>query len=115
MMKLRTSMLASILVALGAVVSAPASAHEGHHEPVTKDVATQRGVNQIEKLVNEGKLEASWKTKAALQSAELRQKGNIKEWALVYSNPNAKEASQQTFYVFLSESGRYLASNFTGR
>ena len=110
MLKLRNSLLAVVAASLLASFAMPASAHEGHHGPITKEVALERGKLQIEKLVTGGKLDGSWTSKATLQSAELLQKGNAKQWAIVYSNPDAKG----TLHVTLSESGRYLAADLKG-
>jgi len=52
---------------------------------------------------------------AKLRTVELRAKGSAKEWALTFANEKVSEADKNTLYVFLSETGEYLASNFTGR
>jgi hypothetical protein len=111
MLKLRRSLIA-MLASLVAVAAIPVHAHEGHHDPITKDVAAKRGQLQIDKLVSTGELDASWKTKATLQSAELVQMGAAKQWALVYANPESKKPG--TLHVTLSESGRYLAADLKG-
>jgi hypothetical protein len=90
-------------------------AHPGHGEPISREEAVQRASAQIDRLVAAGKIEKSWKVRGVLQTAELEDKGDAKEWALSFANPQASAQQQRTLYVFLSETGEYLAANFTGR
>lgn len=102
------------LMAAG-ILSLPAGAHPGHDKPISQQEAVQRGGAEITRLVESAKLERSWIVENKLVSAELRAKGSAKEWALVFSNAKAADSGKHTLYVFLSESGEYLAANFTGR
>jgi hypothetical protein len=106
----------AVLAVVTFAAGAPAAlAHPGHDEPITKDAAMQRASSEVTRLVTAGKLDKSWKLGAALQSAELRSTAKGKEWAVTYANPQAPNEAERTLYVFLSESGEYLAANFTGR
>jgi hypothetical protein len=104
-----------LAVLLFAGFSNIAAAHPGHGEPISREEAVQRGGAQIDRLVQAGKLDKSWKVSGTLESAQLQEKGEAREWALVFQNPQASEEQQRTLYVFLSETGEYLAANFTGR
>jgi hypothetical protein len=96
-------------------IAAPASGHPGHGAAISREAAIQRGSAEISRLVSAGKLEASWKAAATVQSAELRESGRAKEWKLTFANAQASKESERTLYVFLSEIGEYLAANFTGK
>ena len=93
---------------------ATAVAHPGHGDPISREQAVQRGSEEIGRLVSAGKLEKSWKIAAMLKTADVHGASDSREWALTFSNPQAKP-EQQTLYVFLSETGEYLAANFTGK
>jgi hypothetical protein len=114
MLKYRSSLLAVLAAMFVGVLATPAKAHEGHHKAITKEVAVQRGKYQIEKLVTAGKLESSWNSKATLQSVELREKGEAKEWALVYLNADASKPDARALHLVLSESGGYVAADLKG-
>lgn len=104
--------LAALLLSGFAVA---AGAHPGHGDPISQEQAVQRATAQIDRLVSSGKIEKSWKMAATLKTAALREKGEDREWALTFVNPQASQEQQRTLYVFLSETGEYLAANFTGR
>lgn len=97
-------------------IASVAAAHPGHGKPISQEDAVKRAGAEITRLADSGKLDKSWTVDAKLRSAEARtvSKG-AKEWALVFSNEKATEADKRTLYVFLSETGEYLAANFTGR
>lgn len=105
-------------VVLGAVLLAglvaTSAAHPGHGDPISREQAVQRASAEIDRLVSAGKIEKSWKIAAVLKTASIQEAGDAREWALTFSNPQAKQ-EQQTLYVFLDETGEYLAANFTGR
>jgi hypothetical protein len=104
-----------VLATLGATAVAPVQAHPGPGEAVPREEAVRRADSQISRLVESGKLEKSWVLGAKLQSADLRAMGGGKEWVLTFSNASATEADKKLLYVFLSETGEYLAANFTGK
>lgn len=105
----------ALFAVFAACASGPLIAHPGHGDPITKNAAVQRASSEINRLVEAGKLDKSWKLKAALQSAELGPKAESKEWTVVFSNSESSKDGEKTLYVFLTEQGEYLAANFTGK
>jgi hypothetical protein len=105
----------SFAVLFAGILGVTAWAHPGHDKAITREQAMQRANAEIGRLAESGKLDKSWTVNARLQSAELRTAGTGKEWALIFSNEKAGEADKKTLYVFLSDTGEYLAANFTGR
>lgn len=104
-----------LAVCLAALTSTAAIAHPGHGDPIAEQEAVQRATAEISRLVTSGKLEKSWKVASELQTATLQTQAENKEWALVFTNPQATDAQKRTLHVFLSETGEFLAANFTGR
>lgn len=112
-MKLLLRAALPILAALH--ICGPATAHPGHGDAITRETAIQRASTEINRLADAGKLAKTWKVRAQLQTAELRDKGSGKEWALTFSDDAATDPKQRTLYVFLSETGEYIAANFSGQ
>lgn len=79
-------------------------------EAVVKDCAEQRRAT----LVKGGKLDPSWST-AKQEAIELVEGKKGKEWKVRYSNPAAADKSKQTLFIFFSQSGNFIAANFTGQ
>jgi hypothetical protein len=115
MKKLMHTVRIFALAILGASAVAPTWAHPGHGEPVPREEAVRRADSQISRLVESGKLEKSWALEAKLQSADLRPSGGAKEWVVTFTNAGATQPDKKLLYVFLSETGEYLAANFTGK
>lgn len=107
MATLRRTFLA-LLAAVVTSAAVPALAHEGHHhEPISKEKAAERAKLHIAKLVSQGDIDESWKTKATLQSADLKPAGEAQHWVLVYANPESKKPG--LLHLTMSETGKYLS------
>lgn len=91
------------------------SAHPGHRSVLSTDELATRATSHIGRLVDEGKLDASWKTGAELQTVEKNEHGESIEYMVVFTNPGATDPGQKTLYVFLTATGGYIAANFSGR
>ncbi len=102
------------LAVLALALMSPVWGHPGHGDPIGREEAIQRAEAQIARLVEAGKIDKSWKLEAALKSAETHKGQGEPEWQVVFANPKAPE-DKRTLFVFLSETGEYLAANFTGR
>lgn len=117
---------ASLTAAL-AFAAAPALAHEGGHAPrprppvqrpplpvaVTEDVATQRAQAEVDRLVTEKKVEASWQSERKFKSLEKKTRGASFEWRVTFENPAA--AKKKVLYVFLTADGTFVAANHSGK
>ena len=104
-------MLAIIVVSL--LAGFAAQAHPGHGSAVSEDEAVRLALAQVKRLVEDEKLDKSWALKAKLQEVELRQYDGAAEYAVVFFNPEAG-GEKATLYVFITETGDYVAANFTG-
>ena len=94
-------------------------AHAGHshghgHDhavEISKDQVIEKASGYVSKLVEKGKLDASWQQ---VEPAEVKE-NDAHEWVVTYSNPEIEDPEKQTLYMFLSLSGKYIAANFTGK
>jgi Family of unknown function (DUF6488) len=111
------------LVAL-ALAGSPALAQSGRHshgsgpahshDPVNKAEAQAGARDVIATMISKKIVDASWKD-AALQTAELKTRGRSREWVVTFRNDTAADPAKRVLYVFLTETGDYIAANHTGR
>ena len=115
--------ISSALIVSSLLLASPAMAGTGHehgpggshsHGPITSEAAVKKAEKQVRTLIGKGKLDQSW---ADAKLVESRQKdfGKGPEWVVSIRNEKEKDASKQTLYVFYTQNGSYLASNFTGK
>lgn len=100
---------------LGALGAALVAAHPGHGNAISEDQAVMLATVQIGRLVDDRKLESSWRLRAEMRAVEQRRHGDSMEYVVVFKNPAASDPDRATLYVFLSEIGEYVAANFSGR
>jgi len=91
----------------------PGHDHGHSHDPVSQSQAETIATESVSRLVERGKLDASWKG-VKVAKAEQKKFGDQMEWVVSFQNSNASDPSKQTLYVFLTLGGEYLAANFTG-
>lgn len=65
-------------------------------------------------LIESKKIEVSWKEIKHEKIEKVTMKSGKMEWKLTFKNPQTKEASKSSLYMFFSLPGNFLASNFTG-
>ncbi len=98
------------------IVAAPlAIAHPGHGEEITREDAMKRAGIEVDRLVEETKLEKSWLLDRVTGGAERRVADEEVEWVVTFDNPKATDTVKRRLYVFLTASGDYLAANFSGK
>ncbi|MFC3051846.1 DUF6488 family protein [Kordiimonas pumila] len=104
--------LLSVCLLVAATFSA--NAHPGGHGGVIpEDEAAMIATQQITRLVDAEKLPSSWAL-SKLEKVELREDEEANEYIVVFTNPKATDPTQQTLYIFLTESGEYIAANYSG-
>lgn len=94
------------------VLAGPGHGHS--HGPITSDRAVEKATKHVEKLVQNGKIDASW-SGATSKSVEEKSFGHGPEWVVAFENKAIEDPEKQTLYVFYTLNGKYLASNFTGQ
>lgn len=88
--------------------------HGHHHGPITSEQAVKKATKHVQKLVEKGKIDASW-SGVASKSVEEKSYGHGPEWVVTFENKAIADPAKQTLYVFYTINGKYLASNFTGQ
>ena len=112
------STLLAILIACGAPMSA-AVAHTdrpGHHShgPINQLEAEDAARGVIGQMVRSNAVEPSW-VDARIVGAERKTREKRQEWIVTLRNDQASDPAKRTLYIFLSNTGGYIAANHTGR
>jgi len=84
--------------------------HAAH--PVSKEKTIEIGKAHVARLVKIGKINSSWKS-AEFNKTEKKKFGKRMEWVVSFKND--KGVKGKMLYIFLKESGKYVAANFTGK
>lgn len=115
-----SSLVSLAPVAIAAVfastaLAGPGTGHSHAKAPLSKEEILESGKQMKEKLIKDGKVDASWKEIAAPDNAFQKEfKGGKKEWVVTFKNPGATDKAKETLYIFFTLNGNYLAANFTG-
>lgn len=102
-----------LAVSLAAPVVYAGPGHDHAHEKISQDVAGRMAAKKIDQLVEKNIIPASWQ-KIVPARVEKKTFAKGPEWMVVFKNPKIGDKSKQTLYVFFSEDGHYLATNYTG-
>jgi len=88
--------------------------HFHGNSPATQEVVIDCAAKRKTKLVSSGKIDSFW---AGLthEKIELVDGKKGKEWRITYKDPNAKDKTKETLFLFFSLSGNFIAANFTGK
>jgi len=105
--------LAFSLFSLTAIAGA-GHEHSHSHDPVNRSQAETNATKSVSKLVNNNKIEKSWKS-AMVMKSEKKKFGKNMEWVVEFNNEHISDLNNQTLYIFLNLEGEYLAMNFTGK
>lgn len=113
---IKTSLVVLVLLFVQAALAGPGHehSHDHHHGPITSEQAVKKATKHVQKLVDSGKIDASWSS-AHSKSVEEKSYGHGPEWVVTFENKSIEDPEKQTLYVFYTIDGKYLASNFTGQ
>ncbi len=94
----------------------PGGGHSHGHShgapKVSKEKTGEIGRYHVERLVNSAKIDSSWKS-STLAKSEKKTFGSKVEWVVTFDNE--KGVKGKKLYIFLKESGEFVAANFTGK
>lgn len=84
------------------------------HAPklMTKEKSGEIARKQVERLVKEEKIDASWK-KSIMEKSVKKTFKKKKEWLVTFTNVEGKKGKK--LFIFLSLNGTFVAANFTGK
>ncbi|MEX1099174.1 MAG: DUF6488 family protein [Bacteriovoracaceae bacterium] len=86
--------------------------HSHQANAVSKEKTVEIGKNHVERLIKKGKIDDSWKS-AKHDKSEKKKYGDRVEWVVTFNNE--KGVKGKKLYIFLKESGEFVAANFTGK
>jgi len=112
MMKIMKKALIAITLIVG---FNPLYAGSGHsHAPVAVSKTTIKTIakNEINRLAKVEKIDKSWLNKDV---SKLEKLDPGYEWRVIFKNDKITDTKQQTLYVFVSNAGRLVAVNYTGK
>lgn len=105
------------LLAFGLMFAPPlAAAHPGHGlemEMSPRELALSSAVYVVDTMVSRGAIDPSWR-EIEPSEALLRQRDGAPEWVVTFRNPGVRDPAHRTLYVMLSQTGEYIAANYTG-
>lgn len=97
-----------------AFAGAGSSCHFHGNKPAQESAVIECAAKKKEKLIEAGKIDASWKTISHEKIEQIEMKNGKKEWKVMFKNAGTKDKTKETLYMFFSLPGNFLASNFTG-
>lgn len=106
------------LIALAVTFAAatPAVAHPEHdmyEQETPRLMAVHSAGYVVERMVERGAIPASWRG-IEPSTAVLRQRNGASEWVVTFQNNAIANPAERTLYVMLTQSGVYIAANYTG-
>lgn len=104
----------SLFFASQAYAGDGSSCHFHGKKPAVEATVLECATKRKDSLVEKGKIDASWKAIGHEKIEQVEMKNGKKEWKVTYKDPQAKDKSKETLYMFFSLPGNFLASNFTG-
>lgn len=115
-MNVRTVLLTLVVTLFSGTLLAGGGHHHGYghsHGPVTRIDAEHRAVKMLTRFVNQEKLELSW-LDAQVIKTERRIFNGRPEWVTSFTNKKIEDPEQRTLYIFMTLTGEYVATNYTG-
>lgn len=117
----------TLILALSLILSTAGFTQSGHshdhghdhghghsHEAaaIPKEKTGEIGRTHVERLIKSKKLDASWKS-AVFGKSEKKKFKDRTEWVVTFNNE--KGVKGKKLFIFLTESGEFVAANFTGK
>lgn len=108
-----------IFLALALVFAAatPVIAHPDHdmyEQENPRLLAVNSASYVVERMIERHAIPASWRD-VEPSSALLRQRNGATEWLVTFQNNAITDPAERTLYVMLTQSGVYIAANYTGQ
>lgn len=89
-------------------------AHPGGHDgAIPEEEAIMIATQQVARLVDMEKLASSWAL-SKFSKIEMKETEVGNEYIVSFSNSKIKDLGKSVLYVFLTETGEYVAANYSG-
>jgi hypothetical protein len=119
---MRTSAAAAIsMLALATIPVRAQPAMHSHnggpahsHSAVDRTQAEAHAQQIMLRMITRGIVEGSWRN-VPPETAEIRQYATSSEWVVTFRNNEVADPAKRVIYVFLTQTGDYVAANYTGR
>jgi hypothetical protein len=98
-----------------ALAGADSECHFHGTKPASEETIIKCANYHRDRLVKKGSIEAVWTPLKHETLLKIDAKDGKKEWKVTYKDPAAKDKTKETLYMFFSEPGNLLASNFSGK
>jgi hypothetical protein len=105
-----------LALALAMSASVPAFAHPDHDMYEADNprlIALHSATSVVERMVERNAIPATWRG-VEPNSALLRERNGATEWVVRFQNDAIPNAAERTLYVMLTQSGVFIAANYTG-
>ncbi|MBT3583628.1 MAG: hypothetical protein HN509_01870 [Halobacteriovoraceae bacterium] len=116
-----TYYLLALVLSFSLSTNSLAHGDHDHHSAVPKKVSGRAAEYiskmHIKRLINEEKLAGTW-SKAKLLKSEMKKTKKGKkspEWQITYQNEKIKDEKKNKLYIFLSQFGKFIAANHSGK
>lgn len=90
------------------------SCHFHGNTAATSETVASCALQRKETLVKHGKIDESWQSIPQDKIEQVEGKKG-KEWMVTFQDPNAKDKTKETLYIFFTTTGNFIAANFTGK
>ena len=90
----------------------PGHGHSHGKPAISKEKTGEIGRYHVERLIKAGKIDVSWKSSTFDKSEKEDFLGKM-EWIVTFKNE--KGVKGKKLFIFLNESGEFIAANFTGK
>jgi Family of unknown function (DUF6488) len=109
------ALLATTLAAPAARADAGSSCHFHGSKPAAETTVLGCAAQRKDKLVKDGKLDATWQPIKHDKAELVDGKKGSKEWKVSFKHPAPKDPAQATLYMFFTPTGNFIAANYTGQ
>ena len=116
---IKTSLITAILACGFNPLYAGAGHDHGHEhshdkKEVTQSYAEKEATEEVKKLLQYKKIDASW-IDTPILNVEKKKFKNKMEWVISYKNKNIKDVNKQTLYIFVNLYGEIKGANYSGK
>ncbi len=112
------TLILSLTLMLSPLAAIAGGGHDHGHTHgstvITQNKAESIATGRVMTLVEQGKIDASWKS-ATIVKSQNKMNGEQAEWVVTFNNTQVSDPAKDTLYIFLSTTGDYIAANFTGK
>ena len=108
-----TIITAASLSATVALADERSGCHFHGNTPAASETVASCALQRKGILIKNGKINKSWQSVTQDKIEQVEGKKG-KEWRVTFRDPNAKDKTKETLYIYFTVTGNFIAANFTG-